>query len=111
VVCDGLELTFYEQAYGDPNYGKFWGGNTPTASWLSRDSIEQCFRHFGYELTVHEDNRHHASLRRHRGNLLRRERVFVKLFSGASVLSRVQGAGTEQLDVAASSALLRSYTQ
>jgi hypothetical protein len=26
----------------------------------SRDSIEQCFRHFGYELTVHEDNRHHA---------------------------------------------------
>jgi hypothetical protein len=62
VVCDGLELTFYEQAYGDPNYGKFWGGNTPTASWLSRDSIEQCFRHFGYELTVHEDNRHHAGV-------------------------------------------------
>ena len=51
VVCDGLDLTFYEQAYGDPDYGKFWGGNTPTASWLSRDSIEQCFRHFGYELT------------------------------------------------------------
>jgi Protein of unknown function (DUF1698) len=58
VICDGLELTFYEQAYGDSNYGKFWGGNMPTASWLSRDSIECCFRHFGYELTVHEDNRH-----------------------------------------------------
>jgi hypothetical protein len=57
MVCDGLELTFYEQAYGDPDYGKFWGGNTSTASWLSRNSIEQCFRHFGYELTVHEDNR------------------------------------------------------
>jgi hypothetical protein len=41
---------------------KFWGGNTPTASWLSRDSIEQCFRHFGYELTGHEDNRHHAGV-------------------------------------------------
>ena len=62
VVCDGLDLTFCEQAYGDPDYGKFWGGNTPTASWLSRDSIEQCFRHFGYELTVHEDNRHHAGV-------------------------------------------------
>jgi len=57
VVCDGLELTFYEQAYGDHNYGKFWGGNAPTASWLSRDSIESCFRHFAYELTVHEDTR------------------------------------------------------
>jgi SAM-dependent methyltransferase len=60
VVCDGLELTFYElayAAYGDLSYGKFWGGNMPTASWLSRDSIGQCFRHFGYALTVHEDNR------------------------------------------------------
>jgi 2-polyprenyl-3-methyl-5-hydroxy-6-metoxy-1,4-benzoquinol methylase len=57
VICDGLELTFYEQAYGDPDYGKFWGGNAPTASWLSREAIEQCFRHFGYDLSVHEDNR------------------------------------------------------
>jgi hypothetical protein len=57
VVCDGLELTFYEQAYGDPDYGKFWGGNMPTASWLSREAIEQCFRHCGYDLSVHEDNR------------------------------------------------------
>jgi hypothetical protein len=31
-ICDGLELTFYEQAYDDPNYSKFWGGNTPRAS-------------------------------------------------------------------------------
>jgi hypothetical protein len=53
----GLELTFYEQAYGDPYYGKFWGGNTSTSSWMSRESIERCFRHFGYELTVHEHNR------------------------------------------------------
>jgi Protein of unknown function (DUF1698) len=63
MVCDGLELTFYELVYGDhgdTGYGKFWGGNMPTASWLTRDAIEQGFRHFGYELTVHEDNRHHA---------------------------------------------------
>jgi hypothetical protein len=45
-VCDGLQLTFHELAYGDPAYGNCWGGNTPTASWLSRDSIENCFRHF-----------------------------------------------------------------
>ena len=59
VTCDGLELTFYENAYGDPNYGRFWGGNMPTASWLSRDAIAQCFRYFGYDFTVHEDNRVH----------------------------------------------------
>jgi hypothetical protein len=57
VVCDGLELTFYEHVYEDMDYGKFWGGNKPTASWLTKDAIEQCFRHFGYDLTIHEDNR------------------------------------------------------
>jgi hypothetical protein len=57
IVCDGLALTFYEQAYGDQSYGKFWGGNKPTASWLTKEDIELCFRHFGYDLTVHEDSR------------------------------------------------------
>lgn len=57
VVCDGLELTFYELSYPDQESGRFWGGNRPTASWLSREDIELCFRHFGYALTVHEDNR------------------------------------------------------
>ncbi len=61
VVCDGLELTFYEQAYGDQNDGKFWGGNKPTASWLTKDDIDRCFRHFGYDLTVHEDNHLNAA--------------------------------------------------
>ena len=55
VVCDGLELTFYEQAYADPEVGTFWGGNSPTSSWLSKEDIELCFRHFGYDLTVHVD--------------------------------------------------------
>ncbi len=57
VVCDGLKLTFYEQTYSDPELklGTFWGGNRPTASWLAREDIELCFRHFGYDLTVHAD--------------------------------------------------------
>jgi hypothetical protein len=57
VVCDGLKLTFYEQTYTDADLalGTFWGGNRPTASWLSREDIERCFCHFGYDLTVHAD--------------------------------------------------------
>ncbi len=55
VVCDGLKLTFYEETYSDQKLGTFWGGNRPTASWLSRQDIELCFRHFGYDLTVHAD--------------------------------------------------------
>jgi hypothetical protein len=59
VVCDGLELTYYEHEYGDQGYAKFWGGNMPTASWLTKEAIEQCFKHFGYELTVHIDDQVH----------------------------------------------------
>jgi ubiquinone/menaquinone biosynthesis C-methylase UbiE len=57
VVCDGLKLTFYEQTYSNPEFelGTFCGGNKPSASWLSREDIELCFRHFGYDLTVHAD--------------------------------------------------------
>jgi Protein of unknown function (DUF1698) len=59
VYCDGLQLTFYEQVYGNTSYSKFWGGNMPTASWLTKEDIERCFRHFGFELTVVEDNSRH----------------------------------------------------
>jgi hypothetical protein len=56
--CDGVELTFYERSYGDTsNTDKFWGGIMPSASWLRKDEIVRCFEHFGYRLTVHEDNR------------------------------------------------------
>ncbi|MEJ0095239.1 MAG: class I SAM-dependent methyltransferase [Methylocella sp.] len=61
VACDGIEVTFYEQAYGDTAYGTFWGGNKPTASWLSKPGIERCFSHFGYKLTIHEDNVGHIN--------------------------------------------------
>ena len=56
VVCDGFQLTFYELEYGDTSYGKFWGGNMPTASWLTKEGVEQCFLHFGFELTIHEND-------------------------------------------------------
>jgi hypothetical protein len=59
VVRDGLELTFYEYEYGDPNYARFWGGNMPTTAWLTKETIDQCFRHFGYELTIHMDDQVH----------------------------------------------------
>lgn len=55
VLCDGVEMTFYEHTYPDSGSGPFWGGNRPSASWLSREDIERCFRHFGYALTVHAD--------------------------------------------------------
>jgi Protein of unknown function (DUF1698) len=60
VAADGLELTFYEQAYGDTEAGTFWGGTKPVASWLSKQGIEQCLGHFGYKLTVHQDNVDHV---------------------------------------------------
>jgi 2-polyprenyl-3-methyl-5-hydroxy-6-metoxy-1,4-benzoquinol methylase len=59
VFFDDLKLTFYEQQYGDSSYGKFWGGNKPTASWMTKEAIELCFRYFGYDLTLHEDDRVH----------------------------------------------------
>jgi hypothetical protein len=59
VVCDGLKLIFYEHDYGNTQFGRFWGGNKSIASWLDREDIERCFRHFGYDLTVHEDNGAH----------------------------------------------------
>ena len=27
----------------------FWGGNKPTASWMTRDDIIAAFRHFGFD--------------------------------------------------------------
>ena len=59
VDCDGLDLTFYEHVYGDGvESDTFYGGNRTTASWLSKEGIERCFRHFGFDLTIHEDAPH-----------------------------------------------------
>jgi hypothetical protein len=56
VDCDGKQLTFYEHAYDvDISTQPFWGGNHATASWLSKETIEKLFSHFGFSLTIHSD--------------------------------------------------------
>jgi hypothetical protein len=59
VKCDDVDLVFYEQDYGDPNYGRFWGGLKPTSSWMTKDAISQCFERFGYEFVIRDDTRVH----------------------------------------------------
>jgi hypothetical protein len=58
VNCDGLEMVFYEHTYNvDLNTQSFWGGNHATAAWLSKDTIDGLFRHFGFQLAIHDDVR------------------------------------------------------
>jgi Protein of unknown function (DUF1698) len=58
VDCDGIQLTFYEHAYDvDISTQPFWGGNHATASWLSKETIEKLFSHFGFSLTIHSEVR------------------------------------------------------
>lgn len=42
-------FTYHELEYPDMNYGKFWGGNKPVASWLSKDEMLNAFRLFGFD--------------------------------------------------------------
>jgi Methyltransferase domain len=42
-------FTYYELKYRDMNSGKFWGGNKPVASWLSRDDMLNAFLAFGFD--------------------------------------------------------------
>jgi Methyltransferase domain len=56
----GVEM--FSLRYADPDYGKFWGGNEPTAVWLKRDDILGLFAQMGLaKLTVFEDNPHHPN--------------------------------------------------
>ena len=56
--CDGMPVTFYEHAYNvDINSQSFWGGNQPTACWLSKETIQKLFSHFGFSLTIQSDVR------------------------------------------------------
>lgn len=58
VDCDGMPVTFYEHAYNvDINSQSFWGGNQPTACWLSKETIQKLFSHFGFSLTIQSDVR------------------------------------------------------
>jgi len=43
----GFETDYYELGYSDRHEGTFWGGNSDARAWMTRDSILECFRHFG----------------------------------------------------------------
>ena len=46
-AADGLTATYYRVQYQDRAEPSFWGGNKPSASWMTRDDILAAFRHFG----------------------------------------------------------------
>jgi len=50
VVVDGLSATYFGARYHDRAQGSFWGGNKPTANWMTRDDILAAFRHFGLDM-------------------------------------------------------------
>ena len=52
IVSDGFEATYYEHAYPDINNGRFWGGNTPVAAWMTQGHIVGAFRHFGFGSSI-----------------------------------------------------------
>lgn len=52
----GFSATYFGARYWDRAEGSFWGGNKPTANWMTRDDIIGAFRHFGFnEVNVIDD--------------------------------------------------------
>jgi hypothetical protein len=46
---EGFEYTQHRQQYGDVLFAAdFCGGTRSTSSWMSRDDILRCLRHFGF---------------------------------------------------------------
>ena len=45
----GRQFTHHELPYPDMESGKFWGGNKPVASWLSREDMLDAFRAVGFD--------------------------------------------------------------
>ena len=48
-ALDGIASTYYRAEYRDRAQATFWGGNKPSASWMTRDDILAAFRHFGLD--------------------------------------------------------------
>jgi SAM-dependent methyltransferase len=49
-VVDGFSATYFGARYHDRAQGSFWGGNKPTANWMTRDDIVAAFRNFGFDV-------------------------------------------------------------
>ena len=45
----GRQFTHHELPYPDMDSGKFWGGNKPVASWLSREDMLGAFKAAGFD--------------------------------------------------------------
>lgn len=57
-AAHGVEATYYRANYHDRAQRDFWGGNKPTASWMTRDDILAAFRHFGLDqITIITEDR------------------------------------------------------
>jgi len=49
VAADGFSATYYRASYLDRAQPGFWGGNKPSASWMTRKDILAAFRHYGMD--------------------------------------------------------------
>ena len=60
VSSHGIATTYHQVPYPDMAYDKFYGGNKPIASWMSRESILNAFKHFGLDdiVVMSEDPDH-----------------------------------------------------
>ena len=45
----GFSATYFGARYWDRAEGSFWGGNKPTANWMTRDDLIAAFHHFGFD--------------------------------------------------------------
>ena len=48
-ALDGFTGTYYRARYHDRAQASFWGGNKPSASWMTRGDILAAFSHFGFD--------------------------------------------------------------
>lgn len=60
VTHDGETYVYHRAIYTERTAGRFWGGNAPTASFLSRDDIVRAFRQHGLsDVVLHGEELSH----------------------------------------------------
>lgn len=58
VTVDGISTTYFQASYLDRAQPGFWGGNKPSASWMTREAILSAFRHYGMnEIEIIQEDR------------------------------------------------------
>lgn len=62
VVRGGQRYIYHQLEYSDAGTGRFWGGNKPVASFLSREDVFRAFRQYGFgEFMLHGEELHHPN--------------------------------------------------